>query len=163
LEADEAPGFHPGRCARVSIVRPDGALGIGVIGEVHPQTAEAFELTGRVVAGELDMAPLLEPVAPHQIVTPSTYPPAEFDLAFWLSVQTTAADLLTASCGAAEGLVERAEVFDRYETNDGRVSLAIRYTLRDQDRTLTNEDVAPIRARMVAAGEALGAELRGQA
>jgi phenylalanyl-tRNA synthetase beta chain len=163
ITAAEAPGFHPGRCARISLIDAIGSLtDVGNLGEVHPLTAAAFELSGRVVAAELDLTALTAPVPPHQIDTPSTYPPVEFDLAFWLPSGMTAADLLAATTDAAGPLVERVGVFDRYLADDGRTSLAIRYTLRHPERTLTNEDVAPIRAQMVAAGEALGAELRGK-
>ncbi len=106
----------------------------------------------------------MAPVPLAQLVTPSTYPPTEFDLAFFLDRSTPAAALLQATIDAAGDLVETARVFDEYVGgDDGRKSLAIRYVLRADDRTLTNEQVAPVRTRMVEAAVALGAELRGKA
>jgi phenylalanyl-tRNA synthetase beta chain len=153
------PGFHPGRCAEVVL---DG-LAIGVVGEIHPSTAKAYDLNGRVAAGELDLAPLLRPVAAPLFTTPSTFPPVEFDLAFLVDGGLAAQALLDATSRAATGLVEAAWVFDEYTGGaGGRKSLAIRYVLRAPDRTLTGDEVAPVRRAMVAAAAALGGELRGE-
>ena len=48
------------------------------------------------------------------------------------------------------------------QVGEGRVSLALHLEFRAPDRTLTDEDVAPVRDRIVAAlREELGGELRG--
>ena len=55
-------------------------------------------------------------------------------------------------------------VFDVYtgqQVGEGRRSLALALSFRASERTLTDEDVAPVRERIVAALEALGGELRG--
>jgi phenylalanyl-tRNA synthetase beta chain len=55
-------------------------------------------------------------------------------------------------------------VFDVYEGEQvgaGRRSLALALSFRALDRTLTDEDVAPARERIVAALGELGGELRG--
>ncbi len=165
LEPAGHPGFHPGRTADVVVTGSDQTRHVvGVIGEIHPRTAAAYELPGRVVAGELDLDRLLAPVPLTQLSTPSTFPPVEFDLAFLVEPSVPADALLDATTEAAAGLVERAFVFDEYVGLEaGRRSLAIRYVLRAADRTLTNEEVAPVRGRMVQAAEAMGAELRGKA
>ena len=55
-------------------------------------------------------------------------------------------------------------VFDLYrgeQVGEGRKSLALALAFRAPDRTLTDEDVAPVRERIVAAlREQLGGELR---
>lgn len=158
LKAADAPGFHPGRCAEVRI----GGHGIGHVGEIHPSTSGEYDLPGRVAAAELDLAPLVEPREPHQLVTPSVFPPTEFDLAFVVDDEVSADALLTVTREAAPNLVESAAVFDEYRGfSDDQKSLAIRYVLRAADRTLSNEEVAPIRAAMVDAASTIGAELRG--
>jgi phenylalanyl-tRNA synthetase beta chain len=59
-------------------------------------------------------------------------------------------------------LVESSRVFDEYTgLGGGRKSIAIRFVLRAPDRTLTNEEVAPLRQAMIESAEKLGAELRG--
>ncbi len=154
------PGFHPGRCAEVIV---SGSV-IGVVGEIHPNTAEAYDLSGRIAAGELDMAPIVA-AAPHrQLVTPSTFPPVEFDLAFIVAETTSAAELVSVTKEAGGPMVTSARVFDEYTgAGDGKKSLAIRYELRALDRTLTGEEVAPLRRAMAEAAARMGAELRGEA
>jgi phenylalanyl-tRNA synthetase beta chain len=44
---------------------------------------------------------------------------------------------------------------------EGRRSLALALAFRALDRTLTDEDVAPVRARVLDAVQAIGGELRG--
>jgi phenylalanyl-tRNA synthetase beta chain len=117
-----------------------------------------------VIAGELDLAPLAAPVPFRRLSTPSTFPPVEFDLAFVVPTETTAASLLEATTAAGGELVEHAAVFDEYEggsLGEARKSLAIRFLLRAGDRTLTNEEAGEVRRAMVAAAESTGAELRG--
>ena len=55
---------------------------------------------------------------------------------------------------AGGALLRRAEVFDVYEgaqVGEGRRSLALRLEFRAADRTLTDEEVAERRAKIVAA------------
>ena len=160
VEHAEAPGFHPGRTARVSV----GDTSLGHVGEMLPSVARAFDLPGRVGAAELDLGPLLEPVGLKDAVTPSSYPPVDFDLSFVVSEGITAAALLEATSGAAGDLLEDAHVFDEFKgegLGEGSRAIAISYRLRAPDRTLTNEEVAPVRSAMIAAGESRGARLRG--
>jgi phenylalanyl-tRNA synthetase beta chain len=71
--------------------------------------------------------------------------------------------VLAAVRSAAGPVLERAEVFDVYEGEQvgaDRRSLALALTFRAPEQTLTEEDVAPARTRIVAALEELGGELR---
>ena len=160
LHAGTYPGFHPGRCAEVVL---DGHV-VGHVGEVHPSVAKHYDLAGRVAAGELDLPDLVAATAKPQLETPSVFPRSEFDLAFVVDRDVPSADLVAATAGAAGDLIESAEVFDEYRgLEDGRKSLAIHYVLRAPDRTLSGEEVAPVRAAMIEAASATGAVLRGQA
>jgi phenylalanyl-tRNA synthetase beta chain len=158
LRPGDSPGFHPGRCAWVEW----GGRRLGTVGELHPKAAGAFELPGRVVIAEFDLAPLVARVDPALLRTPSTFPPLEFDLAFLVDRSVAAARLLEVTSAAGGDLVAAARVFDEYSgRSDGRKSIAIRYEVRAADRTLTNEEVAPIQRAMVQAAAGVGAELRG--
>jgi phenylalanyl-tRNA synthetase beta chain len=153
-------GFHPGRTATVKL---DGAV-VGHVGELTPGAARAFDLPGRVALAELDLTPLLAPVPLKPAVTPSPFPPVDFDLSFVVSGDIATADLVAATSGAGDDMVESARVFDEFRGGDlgeGERAIAISYRLRALDRTLTNEEVAPVRSAMIAAGEGLGARLRG--
>ena len=65
---------------------------------------------------------------------------------------------------AAGELLADVRVFDLYrgeQVGEGRKSLALALAFRAADRTLTDEDVAPLRERIVAAlRDQLGGELR---
>ncbi len=154
------PGFHPGRTADVFVM---GAR-IGHVGEIHPLTARAYDLEGRVAGGELDLAPMVAPVPDWQLAEPSVYPPVQFDLAFEVEENLPADKLLRATAGARPDVFESARVFDEYRgpnLQPGRKSLAIRYVVRAKDRTLTAEEAASIRNDLVTAAGAIGAVLRG--
>lgn len=160
-QVDEAP-FHPGRAVAVTVA----GVRIGIVGELHPAAARASELSGRVVAGELQLAPLVEVVTPWAFVEPSPFPPEIFDLSFDLPVGVASSDLRDTVRSAAGDLLESADVFDEY-TGDGvavgRKSLAVRVALRAADRTLTGDEVAPLRAAIAASVvDELGGELRGE-
>ena len=72
-----------------------------------------------------------------------------------------AGDLIATVREAGAPLLRRADVFDVY-AREGRTSLALRLEFRADDRTLTDEEVAPAREAIVAAvAERLGGELRG--
>jgi hypothetical protein len=77
-----------------------------------------------------------------------------------------AADEVEAAVRAGGGdLLRSVELFDLYrgeQLGAGRKSLALRLEFRADDRTLTDEEVAPAREAIVAAvAERLGGELRG--
>ena len=160
LRGSPYPGFHPGRCAEVVL---DGRV-VGHVGEVHPSVAKHYDLEGRVAAGELDLPALVSATPRPQLETPSVFPRSEFDLAFVVDRDVPSAHLVAATVDAAGDLIESAEVFDEYRgLEDGRKSLAIHYVLRAPDRTLSGEEVAPVRSAMIEAAASTGAVLRGQA
>ena len=95
------------------------------------------------------------------------FPPAVFDLAFALPHEVAASVLITAVHEGASGLLETVDVFDVF-TGDtigkGRKSIAVRIRLRATDRTLTDEEVVPVRKAIVErVSEVTGGELRGLA
>jgi phenylalanyl-tRNA synthetase beta chain len=64
---------------------------------------------------------------------------------------------------AAGEVLEDVSVFDVYsgpQVGEGRRSLALALRFRSSKRTLTDDDVAPLRERIVAALGELGGELR---
>ena len=160
LKAAAHPGFHPGRTADVLV----NGTRVGHVGEIHPVTAAAYDLEGRVAAGELELSPIIAPVPDWQIVEPSIYPPVAFDLAFEVDEGLPASALLQSTSAPHSDRLEDARVFDEFRGASlppGRKSLAIRYVFRAPDRTLTTEEAAALRNDLIAAAQALGATLRG--
>ena len=152
--------FHPERAAEVAI---DGQA-VGVVGELHPRVARAFNLGGRVAAGELMLEALLADPGLWQYRPAGAYPPVVFDLAFECEESVSAAQLVEAIRSSGGELLEKVEVFDEFRGDPlpaGSKSLAFHLTIRALDRTLTDEEVAPIRQAIAASAEsATGAKLR---
>jgi phenylalanyl-tRNA synthetase beta chain len=158
--ADALP-FHPGRAARISL---DG-VELGVVGELHPRIAAAFEVPPRTLAGELRLDPLVHAgVRFREAHVPSAIPALAFDVAVIVPASTPAA--------AVEALVRSVEgerlrtlrlfdVFTGPQVGEGNRSLAYALELVDAERQLTDADAAEaIDAIEAAVGERLGGRLR---
>jgi phenylalanyl-tRNA synthetase beta chain len=154
------PYLHPGRGAAVH----SGELALGFIGELHPLVARSWDLE-RVAVFAVDLgkvaqaAPQLGAFAPF-----GAFPPLRQDLAVTLPDDVPAAELLARVRDAAGEMLEDVRIFDVYtgeQVGAGRRSLALTLGFRALERTLTDEDVAPLRARIVAAVAEIGGELRG--
>ncbi len=166
FERAALPGFHPGRTARVLLCRPAGEpVEVGVVGEVHPDVAEAFDLPGRACAAELDFSALLagaDPVRTYQQLP--RYPAVDRDLAFILRDDVPAARAEEVIRVAGGDMLEKVTLFDVYRgagIPPGHRSLAYTLVYRAPDRTLTDAEVDAahdrVRQRL---GEELGARLR---
>jgi phenylalanyl-tRNA synthetase beta chain len=164
VEAAREPFLHPGRSARVLVGEPGEP--VGWLGELHPAIASAWDIDGAVAGFEIDLPAVLAaaPLAPDfEDVT--SFPSVRQDLAVDLPDHVPAADVIAVVRTAGGALLRHAEVFDVYagsQVGEGRRSLALRLEFRADDRTLTDEEVAQRRARIVGAlAERLGGRLRG--
>jgi phenylalanyl-tRNA synthetase beta chain len=154
-----APWGHPGRSA--DVLR-DGAV-IGWIGELHPRLLKALDLDHRVVAAELDLAPLQARAIPRATGV-SRYPSVRRDLAFVVP-ETVSWDALRASAERAAGpSLRELRLFDRYVgkgVETGCKSLAMGLILQEESRTLTDSEVdAAVTAVVAALRGEHGAEIR---
>jgi phenylalanyl-tRNA synthetase beta chain len=147
-ERSEHDLMHPGRTA----VTP-----YGVVGELRPGVLEgtwsAFELD--LDAFEWSVGWTYEDVI--------TYPPVKQDLAFAVSEDVLAGDLIAAARAAVPEVREMTpfDVYRGEQVGPGRKSIAFRVEFRSPDRTLTDEEAAGLREKIVAAlREKFGAELR---
>ncbi|HET9109753.1 MAG TPA: phenylalanine--tRNA ligase subunit beta [Ktedonobacterales bacterium] len=178
------PSFHPGRCAvlealalpaasgvdgsdgATTAVEAEGAwLALGVLGEVHPDVAERFDLARRTYLMELDLERLYA-VAPARTMTRpiSRYPVAQRDLAVVVARDLPEAEVVEAIRANRGPLTPQVQLFDVY-TGEGiapdKKSLAYTLTYRATDRTLTAQEVEEAQKSIIAMlGERFGAELR---
>ncbi len=137
---------------------------VGVIGQVHPQVAAAFEIESPVFLFEIDIAMLLQGVDTEiSHSPPSRFPAVLQDIALLVDDAVSAAwveELI-----ASSSLVSSVQLFDVYEGTPlpaGKRSLAFAVDFQTADRTLTDEDVAEARQRIIRRLEhEVGAELRG--
>ncbi len=166
------PGMHPTRSAHVVLPGAPGAAPrpVAVVGEVDPGVLEDYGLDGarrRVGWLEVDLGVLLgEAPRRSSLVAPvSRFPSSDIDLAFVVDEAVPAVAVRQTLCDAAGALLEMLTLFDVYGgagMPDGARSLAYRLRLCASDHTLTDNEVAQVRARCIAAVEqAHGATLRG--
>jgi phenylalanyl-tRNA synthetase beta chain len=139
---------------------------IGTVGEITPSIATSFGLAGRVVVAEIDIADLVADRGPWQYDIPSTFPPVVFDMAFATPEAVPVAAVLEAADAAVGDLLEHSQLFDVFSgesVGEGLVSYAINFRLRAADRTLTDDEVGPVRKAIAdAVAAATGATLRGE-
>ncbi len=158
--AAEWPFLHPGRCAEVLA----GGTRLGFVGEVHPLVAADWGLERTAVfAIDLGKLAAASPVVPA-FESFASVPSLRQDLAVVLPEQIAAAQVLERVEKAGAEMLDEVRVFDVYtgpQVGEGRRSLALALSFRGHEQTLTDEDVAPARARIVAALGELGGELRG--
>jgi phenylalanyl-tRNA synthetase beta chain len=152
FERTSEPFLHPGKAAKATE---------GWLGELHPAL-----LDGTWGVFELDLDALAE--AAPQVVAfrpVSPYPEVRRDFAFVVDEGVPAAELLAAIREAAGELLRELEVFDEYrgdQIGEGKRSLAFRLAFGSLERTLTDEDVAPVGASIVdALASRFDAVLRG--
>jgi phenylalanyl-tRNA synthetase beta chain len=93
-----------------------------------------------------------------------TFPAVKQDVAFAVSEDVPAGALVAAAREAAGPLLREIRVFDVYrgeQVGEGRKSVAIHLSFQSPERTLTDEDAAELRGKIVAAlAERFDAELR---
>jgi phenylalanyl-tRNA synthetase beta chain len=154
------PFLHPGRSAAVMA----GSETLGFLGEVHPLVARAWDLERTACfAVDLEKLAVAAPaVVPFRAF--SAVPSLRQDIAVTLPAEVSAASVLDGVRAAAGEVLHDVSVFDVYsgeQVGEGRCSLALALSFRSPERTLTDEDIAPARERIVAALAKLGGELRG--
>lgn len=162
--AREAPFLHPRRSARVQI----GEASVGVLGELHPDVLDVYELTGPVVYAEIEVAALFSAGRvglPPQVQSLPRFPASGRDLAIVVDEGIEAGDVASALRSVGGVLVERVALFDQYRGGQlpaGKKSLAFHITYRDAEATLTDPRVDDAHASLVAeARRRFAAEVRG--
>jgi phenylalanyl-tRNA synthetase beta chain len=162
FKQDERPAFHPGRCAQVSF----GDSVVGVMGELHPLVREAFDLPAQpVCALEFDLEALLAQVGAARTMQPiSRFPAVVQDVALVVGENLSADEVRRAILASGGQLLRDVRLFDLYRGEPippGKKSLAYSLTYQAEDRTLTDDEVAKVQARIVRRlAEELEAELR---
>ena len=162
VESAARPGFHPARAASIVV----GGTEIGVVGELDPELLAGLELSGSVVALELDLDRLLDAERRDRAFrAPSTYPPSNIDLAFVVAEEVEAGAVAATLRGTAGDLLEGLRLFDVFRADTiggGHKSLAFALRFRAPDRTLTDDEVGKLRQRCIdAVAKKHGGELRG--
>jgi len=158
--------LHPGRSGTIQM-GPQNVL--GYFGEIHPRALETLRADGPLVAFEviLDRVPAAKqkPTRAKPMLELSAFQPVSRDFAFIVERKVKAGDIVRAAQGADKKLITDVSVFDVYEgkgIEDGKKSIAIAVTLQPRDKTMTDEEIDAIAAKVTAeVSKKTGGVLRG--
>jgi phenylalanyl-tRNA synthetase beta chain len=158
--------FHPGRSGVIQI-GPQNVL--GSFGELHPRALEALDAEGPLVAFEVTLDRIPEARAKPTRAKPTLdlapFQPVERDFAFVVDRTVKAADLVRAAQNADRKLIAQVNLFDVYEgtgIEPGKKSIAIAVTLQPREKTMTDQEIDAVAAKIVAeVGKRTGGTLRG--
>jgi phenylalanyl-tRNA synthetase beta chain len=158
--------LHPGRSGTIQI-GPQNVL--GYFGELHPRALETLRADGPLVGFEviLDRIPdaKSKPTKAKPALDLSALQPVSRDFAFIVDRGTRAIDVVRAAQGVDKKLIAGVTVFDVYEgkgIDEGKKSIGIAVTLQPRDKTLTDQEIDAVAAKIVAeVTKKTGATLRG--
>ncbi|MEP6017142.1 MAG: phenylalanine--tRNA ligase subunit beta [Paracoccaceae bacterium] len=162
---DAPDHWHPGRHGKICL-GPKKVLGI--FGELHPKVLQELDVKGPAMAFTL---------WPEQIPMPrksgstraaldiSDLQAVERDFAFVVDANVEVLTLVNAALGADKALIDDVRVFDEFiggALGEDKKSLAITVRLQPKDKTLKDEDIEAVAAKVVEkVTKATGGVLRG--
>jgi phenylalanyl-tRNA synthetase beta chain len=145
--------LHPGRSGTIQI----GPNVLGHFGEMHPAALDALGAKGPMVAFEtlLDRIPepKAKPTRAKGALELSPFQPVERDFAFIVDRAVRAGDIVRAAQGVDRKLITAITVFDVYEgpgIDPDKKSVAIAVTLTPRDKTMTDQEIDAVAAKIVA-------------
>ena len=162
---DDAPSyFHPGRSGALRL----GRNTLAYFGEIHPRVLKAMSVEGPVHGFEvfLEMVPerKTKPTKTKPALNASEFLPLTRDFAFVVDETIAAESLLKAVRGAEKKLITDVTLFDVYQGKgvpDGKKSLAVEVKIQPREKTMTDEEIDAVSARIVAqVAKATGGALR---
>ena len=161
----EAPDwYHPGQSGTIR----RGKDVFGRFGTLHPRLLRTLDVEGPLVAFEITLdavpAPRRKATRTKPSLTLYDLMPVRRDFAFVVDKTLAADKVLRAAKGAEKALIADVSLFDVYageHVEEGKKSLAIEVTLQPRDKTLTDEEIDMVSAKIVGAVEkATGGVLR---
>ncbi len=159
-QSSEFFGYHPGRCAKITI----GGEMIGVLGEVHPKVQQNYGIGTRIYAFSINTDKLFANAQLDKHYKPlPKYPAVTRDIAVICSKDIPVAALEKAIKEGAGKYLESVKLFDVYEGKQiapGLKSAAFSLTLRSAEGTLTDEQAASAMNKAIKSLEKVGAQLR---
>ncbi len=155
------PTFHKGRCANILW---NGHL-LGILGEIHPNVLENFDLSERAYVADLHYNILVQIAREDKKYSAiPKYPAVERDMAVLVKDEITSMQIETIVKNVGGELLESVKMFDMYkgkQITEGYKSVAYELVFRAEDRTLVDEAVNKIFNKVLKALESeIGAQLR---
>ncbi|HEX5351680.1 MAG TPA: phenylalanine--tRNA ligase subunit beta [Trichococcus sp.] len=158
--AKDLKWMHPGRTAAVYL----GDAYIGYVGQVHPATANAYDLK-ETYAFEIDFEAII--AAPKEVITQQPipkFPGVTRDVALLVDETITHQQIVKTIKENGGKFLKDVHLFDIYQgkgIEDGKKSVAYSMSFLNPEATLVDEDINKAFAKLVAALETeCGAAIR---
>jgi phenylalanyl-tRNA synthetase beta chain len=146
------PVLHPGRAAAIYVTVKGEKKQIGILGELHPKVAMAFDLSEeRVGVAELDIELMVELAQPVPYKTVTRMPMLSQDLAVIVEDDVPASRIEKLILETGGKLLTSATLFDLYRGKpipEGKKSLAYRLVFQPEERNLTDEEGNKLREKI---------------
>lgn len=146
---EDNPIFHPYRTAEI-IYKGES---LGIIGEVHIEVMENFEIDKKSYIGELNFDKIVELSNLDKTYKPlPKYPSITRDIALVVDRDIMVGDLEKIIWSNGEGLIEEVELFDIYEgvqIEEDKKSVAFQIKYRSYERTLKDQEVNRVQDNII--------------
>jgi len=139
--------FHPGRSAKIVA----NMSTVGEIGDLHPVCLKHLDIPVPVTACWLSLEALLAVVKPKEYASLSKFMPVERDLAVIVPEEVSGGDVIDSirKVGRHLASVILFDIWRKPPVPEGHKSLAFRLLYQPQDKTLTEEELAEDRERIL--------------
>ena len=138
--ASTEPYLHPGRQAVATV----NGEAVAVFGELHPDTADAFELDTRVYVAEVQLTPVYAVEPARVLYKPlPKFPAMQRDIALLCNEDLPVAAIERLIRESGGKLLEKIALFDVYQgaqIASGMKSVAYNLTFRSAESTLTDAE-----------------------
>jgi phenylalanyl-tRNA synthetase beta chain len=157
----ENVSYHPGKTADLYV----GKERVGVLGEIHPDVADNYGIDTSVYVAELDLDVLYSNSNTLKKYRPlPKYPAVTRDIALLVEDAILVQEIEETIRKAGGNLVETVKLFDVYKGKqipDGKKSIAYAISYRDENKTLTDNEVNKVHDKILRSLEyKLDAQLR---
>ena len=139
---------------------------LAVAGTVCDEVLQFTDIEQEVLYARIDMDAVLKTIRKHRtkVELLPKFPKVERDLALLLDDQVAYDDIRKLAFATERKLLKQVDLFDVYQGKnipEAKKSYAIRFTLQDTEKTLTDKDIDKVMQRLVMAfTKELGASLR---
>lgn len=157
----ENPTFHPGKTANLYIKKEL----VGVLGEIHPDVAENFEVEERCYIAELNLDVLYQQAnLEGKYKQLPKFPAVDRDMALLVDDEVLVQEIEDIIKKQGGKMVEKVTLFDVYKGKQipsGKKSVAYSIRYRLDNKTLTDDEVTKVHDKILRTLEnRLGAQLR---
>ncbi|MGL4484539.1 MAG: phenylalanine--tRNA ligase subunit beta, partial [Anaerovoracaceae bacterium] len=147
-EADN-PTFQPGRCAKLVIADEN----FGILGQLRPEIGKNFGIGTRCYVAELDFSKvILLANTSIKFKHLPKYPSITRDIALLVDEEITVGEIEKSIRENSGKIFETVKLFDVYrgdQIEKEKKSLAFSIVYRDQNKTLTDEEVSKVHSKML--------------